>query len=102
MTLMRFKAALDSGGRLTAWRVRDASHSIMAGVRPQEIKERIDRHALGGIVDKPYEGPNLRIEFPVRDSHRPVGFLRTAFHLLKPLLRESFAYEKVGAAGHRP
>src|SRR5882672_4211175 len=39
MTLMRFKAALDSGGRLTAWRVRDASHSIMAGVRPQEIKE---------------------------------------------------------------
>jgi len=55
MTLMRFKAALDSGGSLTAWRVRDASHSIMAGVRPQEIKEGIDRHALGGIVDMPYE-----------------------------------------------
>src|SRR2546429_6902297 len=31
MTLMRFKAALDATGKLTAWRVRDASHSIMAG-----------------------------------------------------------------------
>src|SRR5882672_11352166 len=39
MTLIRFKGALDSAGRLTALRVRDASHSIMAGVRPQERSE---------------------------------------------------------------
>jgi len=102
MTLMRFKAALDSGGRLTAWRVRDASHSIMAGVRPQEIKEGIDRHALGGIVDMPYEVPNLRIEFAMRNSHVPVGFMRTVFHSQNPFMRESFVDELAHAAGKDP
>src|SRR5258706_136276 len=98
MTLMRFKAALDSGGRLTAWRVRDASHSIMAGGRPQEIKEGIDRHALGGIVDMPYEGPNLRIEFAMRNRHGPGGVMRTGFHSQNPFMRECFVAEMAHAA----
>ena len=102
MTLMRFKAALDSGGKLTAWRVRDASHSIMAGVRPQEIKEGVDRHALGGIVDMPYEVPNLRIEFAMRNSHVPVGFMRTVFHSQNPFMRECFVDEMANAAGKDP
>src|SRR5256884_3986716 len=46
MTLMRFKAALDSSGKLTAWRVRDASHSIMAGRRPPGRQERLDPDTL--------------------------------------------------------
>jgi isoquinoline 1-oxidoreductase beta subunit len=102
MTLMRFKAALDSGGKLTAWRVRDASHSIMAGVRPQEIKEGVDRHALGGIVDMPYEVPNLKIEFAMRNSHVPVGFMRTVFHSQNPFMRECFVDELAHAAGKDP
>src|SRR6266850_5078083 len=102
MTLMRFKAALDSGGRLIAWRVRDASHSIMAGVRPQEIKEGVDRHALGGMVDMPYEVPNLRIEFAMRNSHVPVGFMRTVFHSQNPFMRECFIDELAAAAGKDP
>src|SRR6266481_3048550 len=84
MTLMRFKAALDAAGNLTAWRIRDASHSILAGVRPQDIKEGIDRHALGAIIDSPYAVPNLRIEFAMRNSHVPVGFMRTVFHSQNP------------------
>src|SRR5229473_2301824 len=102
MTLMRFKAALDGSGKLTAWRVRDASHSIMAGVRPEEIKEGIDRHALGGIVNMPYEVPNLRIEFAMRNSHVPVGFMRTVFHSQNPFMRESFVDELAHAAGKDP
>jgi isoquinoline 1-oxidoreductase beta subunit len=102
MTLMRFKAGLDAAGRLTAWRVREAGHSIMAGVRPQEIKEGVDRHALGGIVDMPYEVPNLRIEFAMRNSHVPVGFMRTVFHSQNPFMRESFGDEMAHAAGKDP
>ena len=102
MTMMRFKAALDSNGRLTALRVRDSTHSIMAGVRPQEIKEGIDRHALGGIVDMPYEVPNLRIEFAMRNSHVPVGFMRTVYHSQNPFMRESFMDELAHAAGKDP
>jgi isoquinoline 1-oxidoreductase subunit beta len=102
MTLMRFKAALDSEGRLTALRVRDASHSIMASVRPQEIKEGIDRHALGGIVDSPYAVPNFRIEFAMRNSHVPVGFMRTVFHSQNPFMRECFIDEVARAAGKDP
>ena len=102
MTLMRFKAALDAGGRLTALRVRDASHSIMAGVRPQEIKDGIDRHALGGIIDSPYAVPNFRVEFAMRNSHVPVGFMRTVFHSQNPFMRECFIDEVASAAGRDP
>src|SRR5258708_20353981 len=93
MRLTRFKAALDAAGKLTAWRVRDAGHSIMAGVRPEEIKEGVDRHALGGIVDMPYEVPNLKIEFAMRNSHGPVGFIRTGFHSQNPFIPGGFLHE---------
>ena len=102
MTLMRFKAGLDSAGNPVALHVRDSSHSIMAGVRPQEIKEGVDRHALGGIVDMPYSVPNLRIEFAMRNSHVPVGFMRTVFHSQNPFMRESFVDEMAHAAGKDP
>jgi isoquinoline 1-oxidoreductase beta subunit len=102
MTMMRFKAALDAGGELTALRVRDSTHSIMAGVRPQEIKDGIDRHALGGIIDLPYDIRNLRIEFAMRNSHVPVGFMRTVFHSQNPFMRECFIDEVASAAGKDP
>jgi isoquinoline 1-oxidoreductase beta subunit len=102
MTMVRFKAGLDSLGNLIAWSIRDSSHSIMAGVRPQEIKEGVDRHALGGIVDLPYGVPNLRIEFAMRNSHVPVGFMRTVFHSQNPFFRESFVDEMAHAAGKDP
>jgi isoquinoline 1-oxidoreductase subunit beta len=102
MTMMRFKAGLDREGRLTALRVRDASHSIMAAVRPQEIKDGIDRHALGGIIDSPYAVPNFRIEFAMRNSHVPVGFMRAVFHSQNPFMRECFIDELAAAAGKDP
>src|SRR3989449_4921496 len=78
------------------------SHSILAGVRPQDIKEGVDRHALGGIVDLPYGVPNLRIEFAMRNSHVPVGFMRTVFHSQNPFMRECFVDEMAHAAGKDP
>jgi len=102
MTLMRFTAGLDAEGNLIAWRIRDASHSIMAAVRPQEIKEGVDRHAHGGIIDLPYGVPNLQIEFAMRNSHVPVGFMRTVFHSQNPFMRECFLDELAHAAGRDP
>ena len=102
MTMVRLKAGLDAAGNPVAWRIRDSSHSIMAGVRPQEIKEGVDRHALGGIVDLPYAIPNLRVEFAMRNSHVPVGFMRTVFHSQNPFFRESFVDEMAHAAGKDP
>ena len=102
MTMVRLKAGLDAACNPVAWRIRDSSHSIMAGVRPQEIKEGVDRHALGGIVDLPYAIPNLRVEFAMRNSHVPVGFMRTVFHSQNPFFRESFVDEMAHAAGKDP
>jgi len=102
MTMMRFRAGLDDEGRLIAWRIRDASHSIMALVRPQEIRGGVDRHALGGIIDLPYSVPNLQIEFAMRNSHVPVGFMRTVFHSQNPFMRECFIDELAHAAGKDP
>jgi isoquinoline 1-oxidoreductase beta subunit len=100
--MMRFKAALDSAGRITSLRVRDSSHSIMARARPQEVKDGVDRHALGAIIDSPYAVPNYRIEFALRNSHVPVGFARAEFHSQNPFMRECFIDELALAAGKDP
>jgi len=102
MTLMHFTAGLDAGGNPVALRIRDSSHSIIAALRPQDIKGGVDRHALGGIVDLPYDVPNLRIEFAMRNSHVPVGFMRTVFHSQNPYMRECFVDEMAHAAGRDP
>ncbi|MGB5079403.1 MAG: molybdopterin cofactor-binding domain-containing protein [Burkholderiales bacterium] len=102
MTLMRFRAGLDADGKPLALHIRDASHSILAAVRPQDIKGGVDRHALGGIVDLPYAVPNLKVEFAMRNSHVPVGFMRTVFHSQNPFMRECFVDEMAHAAGRDP
>src|SRR6266853_405714 len=58
--------------------------------------------ALDWIVDMPYEVPNLRIEFAMRNSHVPVGFMRTVFHSQNPFMRESFVDEMAHEAGKDP
>ncbi len=102
MTAVRFKAGVDGAGRLTAWRIRDASHSIMAAVRPENIRNGVDLHALGGLADLPYSVPNLRVEFAMRNSHVPVGFWRTVFQSQNPFFRECFIDEIARAAGKDP
>jgi len=102
MTMVRCKAGLDAAGNVAAWHVRDSTHSIMAQVRPSNIKNGVDRHALGGIVDMPYAVPNLRVEIALRNSHVPVGFWRTVFQTQNPFFRECFIDEMAHAAGRDP
>jgi len=62
--------------------------SIMRGRCVPEIKEARPVHALGGIVDMPYE---VRPENRVRDEEQPrAGGLPcgTVFHSQNPLSRE--------------
>jgi len=102
MTMWRGRAGFDAAGNLLAWRIREAGHSIMAGVRPEAIKNGVDLHALGGLHDHPYAVPNQRIEFVMRNSHVPVGFWRTVFHSNNPFFRECFVDEMAHAAGKDP
>jgi isoquinoline 1-oxidoreductase beta subunit len=102
MTMVRFKGGVDAAGNFAAWKIRDSSHSIMAQVRPENIKGGVDRHALGGLVDMPYSVPNLRVEFAMRNSHVPVGFWRTVFQTQNPFFRECFVDEMAHAAGKDP
>ncbi len=102
MTAVRFKAGVDGAGKLTALWIRDASHSIMASVRPESIKNGVDLHALGGLADLPYSVPNLRVDFAMRNSHVPVGFWRTVFQSQNPFFRECIIDEMAHAAGQDP
>ncbi len=102
MTAVRFKAGFDAAGKVTGVWIRDASHSIMARVRPAAIKNGVDLHALGGLADLPYSVPSLRVEFAMRNSHVPVGFWRTVFQSQNPFFRECFIDEMAHAAGQDP
>ncbi len=120
--------ALVKGGRVEVWaptQNAEATHATAAATAGVPL-ENVDVHLthLGGgfgrrgfqdytrqavAIAKAVEGrpvklgvPNLRVEFAMRNSHVPVGFMRTVFHSQNPFMRECFVDEMAHAAGKDP
>jgi isoquinoline 1-oxidoreductase subunit beta len=102
VSVVRFTAGLDKADEPIAFKARVAAHSIMNFVRPNEVKNGLDRHSLGGIDDMPYEFPNLRVEYAMRNTHVPVGFWRAPSHNQNGFYLECFIDELAHAAGQDP
>ncbi len=74
--MAKFQAALGPGGMPVAWFNRVTSDSIFYWLRPGMTGNGIDRIAVGGLADMPYQIPNKRLEFIMRNKHVPVFFWR--------------------------
>lgn len=102
VSVVRFTAGLDKAGEPIAFKARVAAHSILNFVRPNEVKNGLDRHSLGGIDDMPYEFLNIRVEYAMRNTHVPVGFWRAPSHSQNGFYLECFIDELAHAAGQDP
>ena len=98
----RFQATL-SGGKIAAWSHKIAGSSVLARWRPPAFKDGLDRDAVDGAVDFPYDTPNLHIEY-VRTE--PPGVLTCFLRSVGPghniFVVESFVDELAHAAGKDP
>jgi isoquinoline 1-oxidoreductase beta subunit len=101
-SLVKLKAGLDAGGRMTAWHTRIACPSIVARMAPERLQGGLDPQACGSFVDSPYAVPNARVDYAMRNPHVPVGFWRSVYHSQNPFFRECFIDEVAQAGGKDP
>jgi isoquinoline 1-oxidoreductase beta subunit len=101
-SLAKMWAALDASGMPTAWQTRVSCPSILYSVRPEEVKDGLDRGQLACFADSPYAVPNQFVDYSMRNTHVPVGFWRSVSHSQNPFMRECFLDEIANAGGQDP
>jgi isoquinoline 1-oxidoreductase beta subunit len=102
MAAIRFRAALDANGLPTAYFNRSVTHSILAGIRPDNVKDGIDRTSVEGLANIPYRFPQHRIEHLIHRTHVPVWFWRSVGASQNGFAVEGFINELAYAAGKDP
>jgi isoquinoline 1-oxidoreductase beta subunit len=107
LSLVRFRAGFDAGGKVVALSSRSATDSIVAGLRPDAAAAGIDRTSLEGLTREadagfPYAIPNLRAEHHLQRTHIPVWFWRAVGASQNGFFVESFIDELAHAAQQDP
>ena len=102
MAAIRFRAALDANGQPTAYFNRSVTHSILAGIRADNVKDGIDRTSVEGLANIPYAFPQYRIEHLIQSTHVPVWFWRSVGASQNGFAVEGFIDELAYAAGKDP
>jgi len=75
-SLVKMRAGLDAQGKLVAFEAKIACPSILEVLMPGAARNGIDFTAVRTLSDMPYEIPNQKIEYAMRNGHVPVGFWR--------------------------
>ncbi|MEE4301066.1 MAG: xanthine dehydrogenase family protein molybdopterin-binding subunit [Pseudomonadales bacterium] len=102
LAAFRFRAGLDENGMPLALVNRSATHSILAGLRPETVQSGLDGSSTEGLEDQPYAVPNQSIEHHLKRTHVPVWFWRSVGHSQNAFARECFLDEMAAAADMCP
>lgn len=93
------KAALDDGGRVTAWQQNAAWPSFFSLWTPT-LQEGSDLEKGLGLIDLPYDGiPNIRIETGKADAEIRIGWYRSVNNIQHAFAMNGFVSELAEAAG---
>ena len=102
-SVTRFTAGLDAAGNPLSFRARVASPSIMEASGSMKIPPSgVDKFAVEGIADLPYDIPNLRVEYSRQEPGVQVWFWRSVGHSQNIFFSESLIDEMAQAAGRDP
>jgi isoquinoline 1-oxidoreductase beta subunit len=93
---MKFRAGLDSAGKLNTWTAR-VSCSSFAGLR-----DGLDREGVAGINDTLYAIPNVQVEYREPGIKIPTNYWRSVGHSQNTFFTEGFIDELALAAGKDP
>ena len=102
MAALRFRASLDANGMPIAWFNRSVTHSILSGIRPDDVKGGIDRTSVEGLANMPYGFAQYRIEHLIQNTHVPVAFWRSVGASQNAFAVECFLDEVAHAGGKDP
>ena len=98
VSMERIEAALDDSGKPVVWLHRSAAPTIMSIFAP-DPKHEADWEMGMGLVDVPFDIPNVRIENPEAAAHTRIGWFRSVYNVPHAFAIQSFAAELAAAAG---
>src|SRR5438445_8495609 len=101
VTADRFEAGLDANNRVVAWRHRSSAPTFMSNFMPDP------KHPLAielglGLVDAPFDVPNLRIESGEAEAHTRIGWFRSVNNVAHAFSIQSFVAEIAQELGRDP
>ena len=98
---MYHKAVVDGRGRPTAWLQRSVFQPIASTFDDSAQHGMPDELELG-LVDLPYDVPNLRMENGAAEAHVRIGWFRAVTNNYHVFAAQCFADEMAHAAGRDP
>ncbi|MGA8197271.1 MAG: molybdopterin cofactor-binding domain-containing protein, partial [Acetobacteraceae bacterium] len=101
VSVERIDAGIDADGKVVAWRHRSVAPTILS-----TFKAGADHAApfeLGmGLVDNPFNIPNLRCENGQCEAHTRIGWFRSVSNIPRSFAVQSMAAEIAAAMGRDP
>jgi isoquinoline 1-oxidoreductase beta subunit len=98
VSVEHLQAGLDARGKPVAWLHRSAAPSIVSLFGPDPKHEAPFEQGMG-LINMPYDIPNLRIENPEAVAHTRIGWFRSVSNVPHAFAVQSFVAELAAAAG---
>jgi isoquinoline 1-oxidoreductase beta subunit len=97
----RIEAALDANNKVIGWRHRSAAPSIMTTFKPG-IDHQANFEVQMGLVDLPFDIPNIRCETGAAPAHARIGWFRSVRCIPHEFAIQSFVAELAHELGRDP
>jgi isoquinoline 1-oxidoreductase beta subunit len=94
-------AALDANNKVVGWRHRSVAPSLMSNFMPDPNRESALELGLG-LIDTPFNVPNLRLETGEAKSHTRIGWFRSVNNIPHAFAMQSMVAELAAELGRDP
>jgi isoquinoline 1-oxidoreductase subunit beta len=101
VSLQHVTAGLDKNGKVIAWRHRSVSPSLMSNFMPDPKRESALELGLG-LIDTPFDVPNLRLETGEAVAQTRIGWFRSVNNIPHAFAMQSMVAELAGEVGKDP
>jgi isoquinoline 1-oxidoreductase beta subunit len=98
VSVERLEAGLDTQGKPVAWLHRTVAPTISSTFSP-DSKHQMAVELGMGIINVPFDIPNLRIENPEAEAHTRIGWFRSVSNIPHAFAIQSFVAELAAVAG---
>ncbi len=98
VSVERLEAGLDARGKPTAWLHRSAAPTIASTFAPDPRQPAPFEQGMG-LVNMPYDIPNVRTESGPATAHTRIGWFRSVSNIPHAFAVQSFVAELAAAAG---
>lgn len=99
-SIHKLKGSLSKNNELVSWQHRIISPSISGQRSPERFKNgQLDRSAVNGANNLPYEIPNILVDYVMSNTNVPVGWWRSVYNSQNAFANEVFIDELAHKAG---